>query len=359
MFDWLYGRPTRVLVATVVVAPVAMVVAFSFAFPYRLPAMVIAVLVLATTIAVACGGFELARRFLKPHIVPHEGINDAFSGALGAIGVFYGVTVGLIAIDVWQRHANAEDIAAREAAAIQVLYLMVKSDIGAIPGTAPSDAGSAHEGTKSSETKDSLPLLVSDYLQQVVCFSWENQKEGAQPKSEDWKKLRDIRREILKTEPAKDGQKVRYDATIRSINHLSELQRLRSDAANDRLSWVMWMIIILGALMSMCVAYLFHLENSKLHLLVVGLLSAFLGLVLLMILLNHRPFLGPAGLDHWPFLGGVGVDSQSYEDVGWIIKNAHKDSAPKAAANALKEESGDKDGKTDWPKVCAAYRPDR
>jgi hypothetical protein len=109
--------------------------------------------------------------------------------------------------------------------------------------------------------------------------------------------LRDIRQVVLNIEPKDDGQQVRYNAAIQSLNQVTELRRLRADAAVGRLSGLMWVIIILGALMSMSLVYLFRLEDAKLHRLVVGLLSSFLGLVFLMIVLNDRPFFSGAGIE--------------------------------------------------------------
>jgi hypothetical protein len=118
MFDWLYQGHTPV----------------------------VAVVIVAVTTGVALGGLGLARRFIVPRIKYHDGVNDVISGALGAIGVLYGITVGLISIDVWQRHTTADDLVVREAAAIQVLYLMVSADIGSSRAAEKPDQASRQAG---------------------------------------------------------------------------------------------------------------------------------------------------------------------------------------------------------------------
>jgi hypothetical protein len=67
-------------------------------------------------------GLFLTRRLLLPRFHYHEGTNDAVSGTVQAIGVFYGITVGLIAVGVWNTHSNASDLVSKEAAAIGALY---------------------------------------------------------------------------------------------------------------------------------------------------------------------------------------------------------------------------------------------
>ncbi len=309
MFDWLYQCPTPVIAAIVVVV----------------------------TAVVAVGGFKLARRFLQPRIKYHDGVNDVISGALGAIGVLYGITVGLISIDVWQRQTSAQDIVVREATAIQVMYQMVSADIGLKRVAEQPDQGTTRDGAESTKVRRPIADLVSQYLREVICVAWVEQRAGSKP-SADWRALRNIRQVVLSIEPTEEGQKVRYAAAIQSLNHLNELRRMRADAATNQLSPVMWMIIILGALMSLGLVYLFRLEDARLHLLVVCLLSGFLALVFLMIVLNDRPFFGTAG-----------IEPDSYTELGWMIKRPNPF---RSGANAGND--GDRLG---WQEVCRTLVP--
>ena len=67
-------------------------------------------------------GLLLTRRYILPRFHFHDGVNDAISGTVQSIGVFYGITVGLIAVGVWNTYSNASDLVSREAAAIGSLY---------------------------------------------------------------------------------------------------------------------------------------------------------------------------------------------------------------------------------------------
>src|SRR5215813_13039839 len=72
--------------------------------------------------AIALVGLVLVRRLVIPRLHYHDGANDAVSGTVQAIGVFYGITVGLIAIGVWNTNSNASELVSREAASISSLY---------------------------------------------------------------------------------------------------------------------------------------------------------------------------------------------------------------------------------------------
>src|ERR1051326_7720616 len=71
---------------------------------------------------VALIGLMLVRRHVLPRLHYHDGANDAVSGTVQAIGVFYGITVGLIAVGVWNTNTSASDMVSREASAIGALY---------------------------------------------------------------------------------------------------------------------------------------------------------------------------------------------------------------------------------------------
>src|SRR5215813_718574 len=75
-------------------------------------------------------GLFLVRRLLLPRFTYGEGINDAVSGTVQAIGVFYGITVGLIAVGVWNTYSNASQLASTEASAIGALRAS-----NSLPGT--------------------------------------------------------------------------------------------------------------------------------------------------------------------------------------------------------------------------------
>ena len=68
---------------------------------YNVPPLVLALLMVVTIAGVSLVGLLLTRRFLLPRFHYHDGVNDAISGTVQTIGVFYGITVGLIAVGVY------------------------------------------------------------------------------------------------------------------------------------------------------------------------------------------------------------------------------------------------------------------
>ena len=54
---------------------------------------------------------------------------------------------------------------------------------------------------------------------------------------------------------------------------------------------MMWAVIWVGAVISIGVAYLYRIEDGRLHSILIALMAGFLGVVLFMIVINDRPFL--------------------------------------------------------------------
>jgi hypothetical protein len=246
---------------------------------YSIPTIAFAGLIVGATLAVALLGLLLARRFLLPHFKYHEGVNDAVSGAVQAIGVFYGITVGLIAIEVWDNYSNARDITSREAATVATLYINTR----------------LFRDPQKTELRDH----VRNYLTTIIEKVWPAQKRGeiSSANTPNWEQLRGIRELLMEFDPEGERQKVQYAAMLGVFNQLVEQRRLRIDATAARLSSLMWCVIVIGAVISIGVVYLFNIADAKIHGWIVGLIAGFLGIVLFMIAINDRPFLGVSAIE--------------------------------------------------------------
>ncbi len=163
---------------------------------------------------------------MLPHFKHHDGANEAVCGATHAIGVFYGVTVGLIAIGVWTKYENARDIVSREAMTAYTLYTNVAS--------------------LADPPRARLQQLVREYVEAIV-DGWPRQMAGEKVPRTNTQRIAEIRRTLNAIGPTTEGEKVRYNAAVEALNRLTEQRRLRIDVTDTRLSGVMWSVILIGA----------------------------------------------------------------------------------------------------------------
>jgi hypothetical protein len=242
---------------------------------YDQPALRLAVLMVVGLELLSMLGLFFVRRFLQPSLRFSDGVHDAISGTVQAIGVFYGITVGLIAVGVWNTHTSAKDVVSREAAALGALYRDV----------------SGYSEPQRTEMRGKL----RDYTQALIRDVWPEQRHG-RISDAGTRIMNDFQRTLFAFEPATPGQTALHSEALQQYNRLIEYRRLRIDSVHGGLSAVMWGVIWIGAIISIGVAYLYRIDDPKLHAILVGLMTGFLGVLLFMIVINDRPFIGPNGI---------------------------------------------------------------
>jgi hypothetical protein len=238
---------------------------------YNISPPILALIMLVVVGGISLAGLFLARRFLLPRLQYHDGINDAVGGTVQAIGVFYGITVGLIAVGAWNTTETAYQLVSNEATAVVTLY----RDVSGYP----------------PQIRDELRSGLLNYTRGVIERDWPAQREG---RSEDSGigLLDELQSKLYAFEPSTAGQEALHAETLRAFNNLAQQRRLRVHALAASLSDMMWTVIWIGAAFSISVAYLFNIEDPKMHALLVGLMAGFLSIVLFMIVVNDRPFYG-------------------------------------------------------------------
>ena len=227
-------------------------------------------------------GLLFTRRFILPRLHYHEGANDAVSGTVQAIGVFYGITVGLIAVGVWNTNSNASELVSREATSIGALY----HDVSGYP----------------EPLRGELRSTLRDYTVFVIDKAWPEQKIGRGQERLAGSNLADAFREKLYGfQPANAGQVALHSETLGAFNRFIEYRRLRIDAVDGGLSGVMWAVIWVGASISIFIAYFYKLQDPKLHAVLISLMAAFLAMLIFMIIVNDRPFFGYVTVSSDPY----------------------------------------------------------
>jgi hypothetical protein len=242
---------------------------------YSLPSWLLFVFMIAFLEVMSLAGLFVVRRFLLPSIRMHDGINDAVSGTVQSIGVFYAITVGLIAAGVWNTYSSTDDLVSKEAAAIGSIYRDVSG--------------------YAEPPRTELQTMLREYTVAIIEKDWTAHKQG-QISDEGTRILDRFQATLLAYEPASEGQKALHAETLRAFNNLIEYRRLRLDQVAGGLSGIMWFVIWVGAAISISVGYFYKIEDPKLHTLLVGLTAAFLAMVLFMVVINDRPFAGDGGV---------------------------------------------------------------
>jgi hypothetical protein len=97
---------------------------------------------------------------------------------------------------------------------------------------------------------------------------------------------------------------VRYNQVLEQLHGLADARRERLLAASEGLSTILWVVLIGGGVITIAFTYLFGLENTVVHTLMVAALAMILSSSLFTV----------AALDH-PFKGDVRIHPAAFEQV--------------------------------------------
>jgi hypothetical protein len=244
-----------------------------------LPTTVAAVIALCGGGALSALGLLAAQRLL-PHALRSE--HNAVSGfVLGIVGAIYSVLLAFIAVAVWQDFGQAEHLVQTEANLVGDLY----RDTVAFPEPAASQL--RHDLFVYAEivVQNEWPALAADHADEAA----------------GWQLLDRFHSEVVHLHaPDQSVARVQADA-VQNLNSLYDARRGRFDAATADMPPILWWNLIGGAVILMLFTYLFGVPNLLMHLSMVTLLGALIGLVLVLIVLLSNPFRGPSQASVEPF----------------------------------------------------------
>jgi Protein of unknown function (DUF4239) len=197
--------------------------------------------------------------------------NDIVSFYFSAVVGFYGITLGLISVGVWQTFSDADNKSTLEAAAVEGLF----RDISSYPEPVRTAARTA----------------LKNYTQNVIDVAWPMQRKGETPKGGS-ELMSELQKVIFPFEPQTNGQMAVHQEALRQYNRLSEQRRLRVLSATSGLPASTWWVVILGAAASIVLTWLFIVQDKRRHIFLTGLYSGLLGLLIFLIAALDNPYRG-------------------------------------------------------------------
>ena len=248
---------------------------------YELPIWQLCLFILLISTGGALLGQVLTRRLLQRFFSQAlEDHNEAVGAIIGSYGVFYGITLGLIAVATWDNFDKADDLITREASALAAL----DRDVGALP--APSSG--------------ELRVLLRDYLDFLIDHAWPAHRKGGIPPQAD-ARIDAFHRHLVEFEPRSSREAVLFQEAVEQFNVLAQLRRDRLSSIGNGLPPVLWWIVLAGAAMNMVLRYVLRIEPLRTHMLLIGLVATFIGLMIFFIIAMDHPFVGELSIDPSPF----------------------------------------------------------
>jgi hypothetical protein len=209
--------------------------------------------------------------------------NDIVGFFLGTIGLFYGITLGLVAVGTWQSYSDVDTKVDQEAAALAALY----RDVSNFPEP------------KRSE----LQADLREYTRQVIDVGWPLQRRGIVPQNA-LGVVNTIQAHLATFEPASEGQKTLHADAYREFSRIVESRRTRLKSVTAGLPTSLWVVLLVGAVVNIAVTWFFHMRSQSMHFWMTVMFSGLLGLMIFLL----------AAMDN-PFRGQISVGSEAFEMV--------------------------------------------
>jgi hypothetical protein len=232
------------------------------------------VLIVGIFVLISAGGLILFQKVLAPRIPFSEETNNDVIFFASAIGVFYSLVMGLIAVEVWSQYDKTRDIISQEAASIGALY----RDVSGFPEPLRSE----------------LQNELRAYLKAVIEDDWPAQQRGEILDS-GTQQLNVFQTALYGFEPKTLGQQSIFSEALSEYNEMIEMRRLRIDSVGSTLPGVMWAIVVIGAILAITVTYMLKIERPT-HLLLTIFLALFVSLVMFVIYGLDSPYSGPLSI---------------------------------------------------------------
>jgi hypothetical protein len=198
----------------------------------------------------------------------HNGIVAIF---LSLGGVFYGVTLGLIAVATFENFNSVETKVTDESSALAALY----RDVTVL----------------EQPQKNELATTLKKYTQYVVNEAWPLQRKGIVPKNGTLI-MDSFQLQLAAYAPVSRKDEIIYAEVFDQFNVLIEKRRLRLNAVNSGLPGSVWLILFLGSFVNIMLTWLLVIKNKKLDVLINTLIGLLLGSLIFLIAAMDNPFRG-------------------------------------------------------------------
>jgi hypothetical protein len=244
-------------------------------------------LVIGAICLAALAGLEIVQRLVPADSRRQH--NDVAGFIYAALGVIYAVLLALVVIAVWEEYDAASATVEQEANALAEIFWLAHR----LPEP---------EGPYIQE-------LARSYAEEVVDNEWPLMEQGKAPlmvhveeTPAEWNLIDDIRASLQDVDPHTKADEQLYAEGLDQVQRLGDARRMRLVAAEEGIPGVLWSVLIFGGIAAVGFTYLFGLENTWAHRLMVVTLAAVIGLVLFTI----------GAMEH-AFSGGARISTEAFD----------------------------------------------
>jgi hypothetical protein len=207
--------------------------------------------------------------------------NDIIGWQVTILSTIYAVMMGFMLFAVWERYLTADVNAEAEANCLVSVFRLAD-------GLPP-------------EQRDQVHRLARQYADIVIEQEWPTMHTGGLSSSGN-KTIQRLWEVVLATKADTMAEQASVSQALAEISTMTEHRRVRQHDSQTKLPGVLWMVLILGGVITMFSACLFGVDSFPLHCIQAMSLALLIALILVAI----------AEIDH-PFQGTVHLSPNGFE----------------------------------------------
>lgn len=233
----------------------------------EMPALVLLLIVLVFSVALACGGqWYVHTRFPERFFIGH---NEVGGFIIAIAGSLYSVLLGFLTVAAWQHYTEARQLVALESAA-------------------SADAWHMAVGLPNS-LRSRVRYDIVRYSNRIVSREWPLMRIGGIDTESDVL-LMDAIAAAGTFSPKDLGASNAQNTTLQQLGVLHDVrQRRLSENAGAIVSFE-WFVLLLGAICVIGFCWLFGAVNRKVHLLMTGVVAVIIASTLVLLFELQYPF---------------------------------------------------------------------
>jgi len=227
------------------------------------------VLLVLASIALALGFLWLLKRFWPSS--QRRDHNDIIGWQVSVLGTTYAVIIGFMLYAVWTTLQSAEINADGEANCLVNVFRLADG----LP----------------TEQRVQVHKLARQYADVVIEQEWPAMLKGNLHPSGHGV-IQQLWTTVLQTKPNTFPEQTSMNLTLSEISSMTEHRRLRELQSQTHLPGILWMVLLLGGIITTLSSCLFGTDNFKLHCVQVFSLALLLSLALVAVADIDRPYQG-------------------------------------------------------------------
>lgn len=248
---------------------------------YHVPLPLLLLMILLPCLLLGLAGTWLVRR--KNWMVDPDD-NDAIAVTHAFAGVLYAVALGLMVVNVQSGYTEVKMVVMNEANLVEDLFI----DVGGLSGPITGD----------------IRRLTRDYASAVI-DEWRDIDDREDSELPSHAAIEQLTVAILRHEPVSDKDRIVYAEIFSSLNDMLDMRRERLLLGRDGISPVVWLVVAMGALITIGMTCFYQTRQPRTHYGLVGMMSVLFGMMIFLIAAMDHPLLGEFSVDSEPFASAL------------------------------------------------------